>query len=214
MTQNKALLFKAAFQMCWQYRIARYPKEIVDLWSNNRGWTDFMLSEEDVGTHSNLAGEKGFLKDVSERWFANTMQPHLRYRSKNQWYTMDAYAVESDWPNGDYTKTNLHLVIEHENSSDVETEMWKLIHLRAPLKVLVFYNWSEVDRNHGTKNSMKAVWLKNKIAEFDQMLYASVNVHGPDINSQYLLIIGSKTLSDNIVWQYYISDESQKLITA
>ena len=47
--------------------------------------------------------------------------------------------------------SKLHVLIEHEHGESIEEEMWKLLFLRAPLKVLIFYDWDEAKKTKEEK---------------------------------------------------------------
>jgi hypothetical protein len=103
----------------------------------------------------------------------------------------------------------LQVVIEHENADDVETEMWKMIHLRSPLKVLVFYDvsqqWQETsefyqDKCFESRTVKSAHWLDTKIKLLASMI-AGANELLPLEGSEYLLIIGKRSKKNIITWR-------------
>ena len=82
----------------------------------------------------------------------------------------------------------LNVIIEHENDKDtVGKEMWKLLMWRAPLKVLVFYDWSCNERK---KKPEKEQWLENKLRQL-YALRQEVNREWPEADdTSYLFLIG------------------------
>ncbi len=69
----------------------------------------------------------------------------------------------------------LDILIEHENGQDVENEMWKLIFLRSPLKVIIFYS-------HEPKDKLGECW---------QMLDKANAAFPENPDTRYLFIIGN-----------------------
>lgn len=115
-----------------------------------------------------------------------------------EWYTIDflvASPARDQSPYG-FLNTNCYLLLEHENLYDVETEMWKLMHWRSLLKVLVFYDFSEEDK---LKNKpagdvlLQGVncneWLEKKIGKLSGMISVNQSSLGKEA-SEYLLIVG------------------------
>jgi hypothetical protein len=86
----------------------------------------------------------GFLERVMRR--VETPGFPLHYRK--EWYKVDALYVGGE----DLFETNLNypssiqVLIEHEHNEDIEREMWNLLHWRAPLKVIISYDWSEEEK--------------------------------------------------------------------
>ena len=81
----------------------------------------------------------------------------------------------------------LNVIIEHENDKKVEEEMWKMLMWRAPLKVLVFYDWSDNERKDKPE---KEQWLKDKLVTLFDMRH-EVDTLWPEANkTAYLLLVG------------------------
>ena len=84
-----------------------------------------------------LSKKNAFLKEVMER---------LRPKSERLEYVREKLSrIDAMFVGGeDLFRNNLehpskfHVLIEHEHNENFEKEMWKLIFLRAPLKVLIF----------------------------------------------------------------------------
>ena len=96
--------------------------------------------------------------------------------------------------------SQLLVLIEHENFSNVEEEMWKLIFWRCPLKVLIFYDWNEYEKESTPK---RRNWLPEKLKTLRSMLddvdAASVE---PD-SAEYLFLVGNWEKPDGHVhWRW------------
>ena len=121
--------FREAFFAEWTARIADHSTAILEAYSNDKLWTAYMLSYQ------------GFMSQVTER-----LHKHVdRVKYFREVYTLDAILVGGE----DLFRTDLcypsriYALVEHENGENVEEEMWKLIFWRAPLKILIFYDWNE-----------------------------------------------------------------------
>ena len=82
----------------------------------------------------------------------------------------------SDWNEG--YPYHLDAVIEHENAKHPENEMWKLMLLRSPLKVIIFYDHCKVD-------------LSDKLTELKKMLEKANAAFPENKKTEYLFIIGA-----------------------
>jgi hypothetical protein len=85
-------------------------------------------------------------------------------------------------------------VVEVENDVDTAIEeMWKLVHFRAPLKVLITYDYCD----QSTRN--------RSLFEFDRLRKDAVDVFGED-GSSYLIIFGGRKDDDRekeIEWRAF-----------
>lgn len=83
--------------------------------------------------------------------------------------------------------SQLLVLIEHENGSNVEEEMWKLIFWRCPLKVLIFYDWNEYEKPTPKRKN----WLPDKLKVLRSML-DDVDVASAEPDSaEYLFLVGN-----------------------
>lgn len=150
----------------------------------------------------------GFLDRVRKR-----ISSSLKYR--REYYTVDALYVggydllckpELTYP------SQIHVLIEHENGERVEEEMWKLIHWRAPLKVLIFYDYPDDAK---TANPQKADWLDRKLARLREMKKV-VDSFWPEYGrSEYLFIVGTREFSGGpIYWKCASVDSTKPVIFA
>jgi hypothetical protein len=100
--------------------------------------------------------------------------------SLHHWYTVDLMAIAPPLQTvTDYWDTSPVALVEHENAKDIETELWKLAHWRAPLKVLVFYRLANDP------------WLDRKF-EQAQRIVAAAQSPLAEIGVEYLLLAGCR----------------------
>ncbi len=175
--------FCKAFSKLWQDE-AKKRDTILRAYPDETGWTEYMLGKKGASPTDS------FLWRVSER---------LSFTMGKEWYTLDAvyYDKASDLyprgPRGPYP-TCLYVIVEHENRNEhVETEMWKLLQWRSPLKVLIFYDYRE-----GKKKAYEK--LKNLFE-----MGKKVDVVCSEANdTEYLFLVGSRSQDDEVpVWRYW-----------
>ena len=87
----------------------------------------------------------------------------------------------------------MHALIEHELGENVEEEMWKLIFWRAPLKVLMFYDWADREKITDSRNR----WLTGKLASLVRMLAEVDQFHAEDPRTQYVFLICAREVPDD-----------------
>jgi hypothetical protein len=108
--------------------------------------------------------------------------------SVHHWYTVDLMAVTPPLQTvTDYWDTSPVALIEHENGKDIETELWKLAHWRAPLKVLVFYRLADDP------------WLDRKF-EQAQRIVAAAQSPQAEVGVEYLLLAGCRE-KQRLAWR-------------
>lgn len=169
---SEADRFWKIFQREWTNQFELKSREIRACYDDAACWTDFMLSNK---------GDGGFLDRVGERYLTEkrtAISSEASFSLQKEWYTVDLMGILHSDPD-DYTKSDVHFVLEHENAQDVETEMWKLVLLRTPLKILVFYSFARSNPD----------WLQTKLNELRQIKNRSDRVNGID-EAEYLIIIG------------------------
>jgi hypothetical protein len=139
------------------------------------------------------------------------------------WYTLDAvgtvevalpHAKWRDMPDDrPYWSSIVRVAVEHENYDDVQTEMWKLVHWRVPLKVLIFYDFSEKDtkrkrpyRADPSVGDLKSGqdWLGAKLDLLGDIISKAQGVLTKE-DSAYLVIIGMwrETAPVGVGWRFY-----------
>lgn len=163
----------SAWQFCDVFR-EQWKREdagiIHPIYLDARPWTEFML---------------GFLNRVSEK---------LSLQMARQFYYLDCvyYQKETNvYGNGGYPAC-LQVLIEHENRRDVETEMYKLLMFRSPLKVLIFYDHDET-------------WLQKKLSTLLKMRQRVDGYWAEADNTEYLFLIGNREDENQLPrWRYLI----------
>lgn len=163
--------------------------------SKKRKWTEYMLSKKN-----------GILKEVMER--LRPENERLEYVREKR-FKFDAMFVggENLFNNNLDYPSELHVLIEHENDGDIEEEMWKLIFVRSPLKVLIFYDWDEAEK----KTKRQKIWVKDKLKTLKKML-ETVNVFYSECEqTEYLFIIGNTDNNAMDVKWRWASNKQPKL---
>lgn len=171
--------------------------DLLAQYAHARSWTPFMLGE----------APPGVLRVAARRWSEACGYGQADFSLHAQWYTLDLCMVTPAYLGaGDYWNSRTLLAIEHENDSDVETEMWKLAHWRADLSVLVFYDFSEAecasDAPCGDKwlpGVTKRDWLTQKC----ERLSGIVRRIDAAAAERHLLLIGQRggMASDVVGWR-------------
>ncbi len=148
-------------------------------------WTDCMLNSDDSFLQC-VAKELKFskVKVPSDRAQKNVYQ--VEYQRLDM-------VLMSDY-NGNYPYM-LDVVIEHENDRHPENEMWKLMLLRSPLKVIIFYD-------HPGK------LLPEKLDELRKMLCKANDAFPENENTDYLFIIGKLSEDHQMHWWWSSDKES------
>jgi len=179
--------FKKAFLETWCERTqdAKSRELTAAAYQTNSAWTKFMLGDKN---------SIGFLHDV-----ANKLKRHV-YR---EYYTLDCVFYGNEFSNfeGGGYPVGFDAIIEHENGSRPEEEWWKLLMWRAPLKVLIFYDYSD-EGKRGTPE--KANWLIDKLETFSEMTrQANDGWRGRGDKDEYLIIVGYLPSGDCIpCWRW------------
>ncbi len=179
--------FIEAFRDQWNVEDA---DNICPIYPAKRLWTKFML------------GKKGPCQDSFLYRVANPNR--LNLQMVREWYTLDCVYYEEGadvyGDDGGYPAC-LQALIEHENGEDVETEMYKLLMFRSPLKVLIFYDYNE--DNKPTERSQ--TWLQKKIKTLLDM-GQQVDGHWPEAdNTEYLFLVGNREDENQLPrWRYLI----------
>ena len=169
-------------------RVAEEQLRETEDYSDNGKWTLRMCGARD---------QPGLIHCLAESLRSKCI-PDLEPRS--QWYTLDAalisYGQESGFPLG--YPPYFHCIIEHENGDHWHEEMWKLVHWRCPLKVLIVY-----DYNDDKKTSQgRQEWVDKRIQTMRNFLDTANALQGEEC-ADYLLIVGSKVTTNehSISWR-------------
>ena len=94
----------------------------------------------------------------------------------------------------------LSVIIEHEHKTDIGKEMWKMLLWRAPLKVLIFYEWPPGSK---TTQGRGESWLTNKIDTLLN-LRREINESWPEApRTSYLFLVGRSPERGRLpFWEY------------
>jgi hypothetical protein len=169
------------------------------LYSNSSLWTQRMCGN---------GAATGVIPEIANK--LKQKVPELLHRT--QWYTLDAVLVAYPADVSSYRlgyPPFIHCIIEHENGDNWHEEVWKLAHWRAPLKVLIVY-----DFNEDLKTSPRRVtWVDERIAELRSFLQATDSLQGKD-GSEFLLIVGSKRAGhdDRVNWRSCLLNHHDDLL--
>lgn len=176
-----------AFLKCWASCYPNQKAGIDDIYYLDMSWTGFML--KDGGTIL----DEPFLAGVSKALIDRHLDQKGTFAS--EWYTVDHLIISGEnlYKDNLAYPSEVHAIVEHENLWDIETEMWKLIHWRAPLKVLIFYRKELADRIFTTDKS-------HMLKTLPQMLQAVQTFWPEEPGTEYLFICGYMEAS-HIHWQ-------------
>ena len=180
--------FLKAFSQQWNAdQECRGVQPLRDAYQDDDMWTAYMQGR------NRGAFPDTFLDRLAER----LGQKAIRER---QYLDVVYYTeVARNAPQDRIRPVHWNVIIEHENGEDVEKEMWKMLQWRAPLKVLIFYDWPPWRQTTPDRED----WLVNKLdALFD--LRREVDASWPEaIATTYLFLTGKPpqpgTLPD---WRY------------
>lgn len=185
MKQITANHFLRAFSGQWESARVKQGVGLEHLYGDTKAWTAFML------------GEEGFLRDVMMQ--LQVQVPDLRYM--REWYTVDALYVGGEnlfRENLSYA-SKVHTLIEHERGEFVEEEMWKIVHWRSPLKVLIMYDYSDREKT----TVLRREWLALKLRKLREMLAKVSEFHSESSETEYVFIVGRQVdLSSKIDWRW------------
>ena len=178
----KAHEFKRAFLETWGERTADADgrERVATAYQTNPGWTKFMLGDGEAN---------GFLHEVAE---------NLNRRVYREYYTIDCvyYQDEFDLFEGGGYPRGFDAIIEHENGDRPEEEWWKLLMWRAPLKVLIFYDYSDDAKKNSSRN---ANWLVGKLENFAEMTRQMRDRWpGRRDYDDYLIVVGYVPTGENL----------------
>ena len=185
--------FSEMFAELWNEKVGRNREAIREAFSNNTSRTEFMLGRKQT---------------PCERTFLGRLSAKLDLTMDRGWYTLDAVYYEETSSLQENRNRNyvfpacMDVIIEHENGKDVETEMWKLLMFRSPLKVLIFYDYDEADKTTERRKN----WLTGKLKQLSDW-YTAVDSLWPEAgNTEYLFLIGNRTTAEPTpVWRYAIA---------
>ena len=186
--------FLEAYRNEWIKLVEKNSDEITESYRNSKTWTSYMVSKD------------GFLSKIMNR--LSEKYPGLEY--KREYYTLDALYVggEDLFRENKTYPSELHALIEHEQGGNVEEEMWKLIFWRSPLKIIIFYDWNEYEKD----TSARKDWLNCKIKKLINMLSDANIYFQENANTNYLFIIGNRIDKDQLPqWRWASNKQIQPI---
>ena len=173
--------FEEVFRSQWEEdRCSREPEIkhlIKKCWNKPVGsWTKFMLEENEPFFYRVLQK----LKREGMKFSHGKDSATERYRLDCGYHRDESFYEDYDYP------PCLDVLIEHENDVYIEEEMWRLLMVRSPLKVLVCYDV-----------------LKNKLNELVCMARRVDESWKEAEETEYLIVIGSRNRnSDDVIWEF------------
>lgn len=211
--------FRNAFASAWsQWKAENWntgnSSRAAEYYGHDATWTSAMLKGEGA-----LQGTTG--PGVLPRTFRELLGNEIKTRVKAEWYTIDRLIVSGndlfEHEEGLLHPSHLDVLIEHENREDWEVEMWKLLFWRAPLKVLIGYDYNDDELEQYSKSgNSKGDWLREKIAMLHKM-YSEVRQTAQVTDlGQYLLIAGNRSNSEPtspVKWRWCLIDEPTMKLT-
>lgn len=188
--------FLKAFSQQWNADLQENCKARQDAYRDGKEWTDYMLGEKKAdfpGRFFDRLAEKLHQQTIAQRQNLDVV-----------YYTTK---VQNICHKRRIRPACFNVIIEHENGEEVEEEMWKLLMLRAPLKVLVFY-----DRPPWCKTATgRENWLKDKLRKLDA-LRQEVNREWPEADkTTYLFLVGRPLEASGLpLWSPFSCDSSEE----
>lgn len=165
--------------------IVENNESFSELWKEPKVWTQRVLGPSHDNDSKSRLGKS--VKDTFE---------NLRYRPEEWKVDLVMAKEQHNWPIPKVWKKwpekwaeffwpiTYEVLIEHEDSCSISyEEMAKLIHLRAPLKVLITYT-------HEAGHEQSEGLIKETQEQFEAMLKAAWNSFPENPETEYLLIIG------------------------
>jgi hypothetical protein len=176
----------------------QFREAFAKVWQENRGRTAVPLYPCRPYTQM-MVGDGGILSTVADQ-FKLIDQDILYHR---ELYTVDAvilggcdvFRMDLCYP------SSIYALIEHETAYYPEEEMWKLLHWRCPLKIIIMYDWSDEEKR--TRVGRRS-WMENKITILRKMRDQIYKFQGDEPDTDYLFLIGYREVSDGPItrWSY------------
>lgn len=175
--QITATDFINAFRQGWQRAVIPSTGPYPDL----AIWENFVI------------GPSGLLVSIMAQLTSKV--PLLTYKREFHRFDVAYVAGQNLFGQGLWNPSEVHVLIEHEMNNDVEKEMWKLIHWRAPLKVLITYDWADTQKT----NAFRSNWGVNQATKFRTFLQTINSHHSESPQTEYLFLIAQRPDVDSHV---------------
>ena len=185
--------FRQMFAKLWNEEVGGNREAILEAYQDNTNWTEYMLATNQTPC------EDTFLGRLSERMELAMVREQLRLDAI--FHSQDQDNVLRINPSVKFPAC-MNVIIEHENGEYVEREMWKLLMIRSPLKVLMFYDYREDEK---TTDERKRTWLKKKLEKLLEWCRHVDSVWPESRNAEYLFLVGNRTTAEAMpVWRFAI----------
>lgn len=195
MSRISAGVFSKAFSAAWKETCAddlsgpAGAPSLCERYVSDGDWTNYLLKD----------AEAAFMQKVVDK-IKNSHEAGDLILIRER-YTVDAIIASTDDMLGrSGYPSRIDVLIEHENGDNWQEEMWKLLFFRAPLKVLIGYDYYESDRRADL--AKKGAWLCGKIETLRKM--HGEFAAGQKDDSEYLLIVGDRAgrnAADGVRWR-------------
>ena len=165
--------FLTAFGGQWADDLEHHEQALLDAIAGAPTWTAYMLK-----------GERAFLKRVADRLHRAMVVERDRIDA-SYYETQDMPDFYPNW--WQPYPARWDVLIEHENGEYPQEELYKLLMRRAPLKVVVFYDWGEFAKECHLKRQR---WFPETLEDLFR-IGRTVATHWPEAeNTEYLLLVG------------------------
>ena len=178
--------FLTAFNDQWNHDLENNQQELLNAYPQAPTWTAYMLK-----------GDNAFLRRVAGCLDRDMVVE--RDRIDASYYNTDTEAVRDLYPDWwQAYPARWDVLIEHENGNYPEEELYKLLMRRAPLKVVIFYDWPTFRLNYQQ-------WLPDKLRELFRIGRTVTAAWLEAENTEYLFLIG-RTINQGQppTWQYLV----------
>jgi len=184
--------FVMAFRSAWKTLQEGSVQEVLDAYNDHSRWTDFVLGA-DVG--------------LARRTMVLLESSYGKMDYVREWLRVDAMYVSPDtiWgadPEAHFYPTKLLVLIENENGGEWDTELWRLAHLKAGLKVLIGYNFN---------GQSFTDWISGNGKDSGESALKKINRIDPSDADRFLLIVGSRDQSSGLPGFRYLGPDGNEL---
>ena len=170
--------FRDAFSQQWRDDLQDRDKELRRTYRGSKTTlTAYMLGKKDDFCHAFFARVARKLDQKPLRERQNLDMVYYTEKARNISHTKRIRPAR------------MNVIIEHEAKKTGEEEMWKMLMWRASLKVLVFYDWSD-DEKEGNRRRHRKEWLENKRNDLFDMHSQIDALWSEDAKTDYLFLVG------------------------
>ena len=181
--------FLVAFKRQWGKVTKHDRPALLAAMDNKRAWTAYMQQ-----------ADRAFLRQVGERL---QLRVYIE-RDRIDVSYCDQRNHVADLYSGWYLShpTRWDVLIEHENDVWPEEELYKLLMRHAPLKVLIFYDWSVEQKE---RNERRREWVSEKMRKLYHVGRAVSGAWPEAKGTAYVVLIGQVRQEDHpYEWRYIV----------